>query len=131
MYTFLIALHLLVCFFLIFVVLIQSSKGAEMGSAFGGGSSQTLFGGRGATSFLAKMTTATAILFMLTSLTLAFYSVKRTSIVSDIPARQQTTSPLVDTSGPVNRAPAADTADEAPAEGPVTAPAAPAAEEAR
>ena len=108
MYTFLTAVHILVCFFLIFVVLIQSSKGAEMGSTFGGGGSQTLFGGRGASSFLAKMTTSIAILFMVTSLVLAFYSVKRTSIVSDMPAvPQETTAPLTGTSGPVTAVPAA------------------------
>ncbi len=78
-----------------------------MGSAFGGGSSQTLFGGRGAATFLSKMTTATAILFMLSSLTLAFYSVKRTSIVSDYKVQEQTTAPLTDTAtGPITSTPA-------------------------
>jgi preprotein translocase subunit SecG len=126
MYTFLITIHLVVCFVLIFTVLIQSSKGSEMGSAFGGGGSQTLFGGRGATSFLAKMTTGIAILFMITSLSLAFYTVKRTSIVSGMPVQQQTTAPLSNTSGPVTAAPSADSAVEIPAAAPATAePAAP------
>ncbi|MBI4842784.1 MAG: preprotein translocase subunit SecG [Nitrospirae bacterium] len=108
MYTFLVIIHLFVCFFLIFVVLIQSSKGASMGTGFGGGSSQTLFGGRGATTFLAKMTTATAILFMITSLTLAFYSVKKESIVSDMPpVKEQTSAPLTETAGPLTTAPSA------------------------
>ena len=71
METFLLALHVLVCLFLIFIVLIQGGKGAQMGAAFGGGSSQTLFGGRGASTFLSKLTTAMAVVFMLTSLTLA------------------------------------------------------------
>ncbi|MDO8281470.1 MAG: preprotein translocase subunit SecG [Thermodesulfovibrionia bacterium] len=115
MYTFLVVLHLLVCFFLIFIVLIQSSKGAEMGSTFGGGSSQTLFGGRGATTFLAKLTTSVAILFMITSLTLAFYSIKRTSIVSDVPAQQETKAPLTDTAGPVTATPDVAPATETPA----------------
>jgi len=112
MYAFLIVLHLTVCFFLIFIVLIQSSKGAAMGSAFGGGGSQTLFGGRGATTFLAKMTTSVAILFMLTSLTLAFYSVKRTSIVDGIPVQEQQTAPLTDTpAGPLTSTPAPEKAE--------------------
>lgn len=121
MYTFLVVLHLVVCFFLIFIVLIQSSKGAEMGSAFGGGSSQTLFGGRGATTFLAKLTTSVAVLFMITSLTLALFSINRTSIVSDVPARQETKSPLTDTAGPLTSIPDAapvtetGTATETPA----------------
>lgn len=120
MYTFLVVLHLIVCFFLIFIVLIQNSKGAEMGSAFGGGSSQTLFGGRGATTFLAKLTTSVAILFMVTSLTLAFYSIKRTSIVSDIPVQQETKAPLTDTTGPVTAVPDAAPVTETGTEKPAT-----------
>ncbi len=108
MYTFLLVIHIVVCFTLIFVVLIQSSKGAEMGSAFGGGGSQTLFGGRGASSFLAKMTTAVAILFMVISLTLAFYTVKKPSLLSDMPAvSQDAAAPAASTPGPVTADPAA------------------------
>lgn len=65
----------MVCFFLIFIVLIQSGKGAELGAAFGG-SSQTLFGARGAATFFSKMTTIAAVVFMLTSLTLAVITAK-------------------------------------------------------
>jgi len=71
METFLLVIHILVCLFLIFIVLVQGGKGAEMGAAFGGGGSQTLFGGRGAATFLGKMTTVVAVVFMLTSLFLA------------------------------------------------------------
>ena len=67
----LILLHLLVCVALILIVLLQQGKGANMGAAFGG-SSQTVFGSTGATSFLQKLTTASAIIFMITSLSLAF-----------------------------------------------------------
>ena len=66
-----IILHVLVCIALILIVLLQKGKGAGMGAAFGG-SSQTIFGSAGATSFLSKMTAAAAIVFMLTSLFLAF-----------------------------------------------------------
>ncbi|MEE9524602.1 MAG: preprotein translocase subunit SecG, partial [Thermodesulfovibrionales bacterium] len=63
MTTFLLVIHILVSLSLIGIVLIQGGKGAELGSAFGGGSSQTLFGGRGAATFLGKMTTVVAIVF--------------------------------------------------------------------
>jgi len=93
MYTLVLILHLIACVFLIFIVLIQSSKGAEMGAAFGG-SSQTLFGSRGAATFLNKLTTAAAIVFMLTSLSLAVLSIKGESVapekmpVKELPAEQ-------------------------------------------
>jgi len=70
MTTLLTIIHLIACFLLIVIVLLQRGKGAEIGAAFGG-SSQTLFGSRGATTFLAKMTVVTAAVFMITSLTLA------------------------------------------------------------
>ncbi|MCK4910014.1 MAG: preprotein translocase subunit SecG [Thermodesulfovibrionales bacterium] len=76
MATFLLVVHIFVSFSLIFIVLIQGGKGAEMGAAFGGGSSQTVFGGRGATSFLSRITTYVAVLFMLTSLLLAITASK-------------------------------------------------------
>ena len=66
-----ILLHIVVCIALILIVLLQKGKGADMGAAFGG-SSQTVFGSAGATSFLSKVTAAAAIIFMLTSLLLAF-----------------------------------------------------------
>lgn len=70
MYTFIVVVHVIVCLILISVVLLQAGKGAEMGAAFGG-SSQTIFGGRGAATFLSKLTVAAAIIFMVTSLSLS------------------------------------------------------------
>jgi preprotein translocase subunit SecG len=70
--------HLFCCVFLILVVLLQTGKGAEMGAVFGGGGSATLFGASGAGNFLTKLTTGTAIVFFLTSLTLAYSSIART-----------------------------------------------------
>lgn len=61
------ALHILVCVFLILVVLLQQGKGADL-SVFGGGSTQTAFGARGATTFLHKLTVASFIVFVLTTL---------------------------------------------------------------
>jgi preprotein translocase subunit SecG len=85
-------LHITVCVLLIFVVLIQTSKGSEMGAAFGG-SSQTLFGSSGPATFLGKMTTVIATVFMLTSLWLAYFAVHNTGSIIDngpIPAVEQT-----------------------------------------
>lgn len=67
-------LHILVCIALIAIVLLQSGKGAEMGASFGAGGSQSVFGAGGGTTFLSKLTTGAAIIFMLTSLTLAYLS---------------------------------------------------------
>ncbi len=83
-------LHIIVCFVIVFVVLIQSSKGAQMGAAFGG-SSQTVFGTRGAATFLTKLTTTTAIVFMITSFLLSFLEAKRVSVI-EAPALPHTSS---------------------------------------
>jgi len=74
MSIFLIIIHIIVCIALIMIVLLQTGKGADMGAAFGGGSSQTLFGSTGSSTFLGKMTTVAAVVFMLTSLGLAYMS---------------------------------------------------------
>lgn len=85
----LIIIHVLVCLFLIAVVLLQSGKGAELGAAFGG-SSQTLFGGRGAATFMSKLTTIAAVVFMLTSFTLAVVTTKGSSIIKkEVPVTEQ------------------------------------------
>ena len=74
----LIIIHVLVCVALIMIVLLQTGKGADMGAAFGAGASQTLFGSSGAGTFFGKATTAIAVIFMLTSLVLAYISSNRT-----------------------------------------------------
>jgi len=79
-------LHVLVCFALVMIVLLQAGKGAEMGAAFGG-ASQTVFGSAGAMGFLSKLTTVAAVIFMITSLLLAFASTKRaSSLIKERPA---------------------------------------------
>lgn len=72
MLTFAYALHFIACFILIGVVLLQRGKGADLGASLGGGGANTIFGSRGAGNFLTKITTASAIVFMGTSLTLAY-----------------------------------------------------------
>ena len=74
MLIFLTILHVAVSLFLIAVVLLQSGKGAEMGASFGSSGSQSVFGAGGGTTFLSKLTTSAAVVFMLTSLTLAYLS---------------------------------------------------------
>jgi preprotein translocase subunit SecG len=89
MTTFLTIIHIFVCLFLIAVVLLQSGKGAQIGATFGGGSSQTLFGSRGAATFLSKMTTIAAVVFMVTSLTLAVIATKGGSVVKKAPVAEE------------------------------------------
>ena len=69
--------HVVVCFFLIIVVLLQSGKSADIAAAFGGSGSQTAFGPRGTATVLSKATTWAAIIFMITSLSLAIIASKR------------------------------------------------------
>jgi preprotein translocase subunit SecG len=78
MSIFLVILHVIVCVALIMIVLLQTGKGADMGAAFGGGGSQTLFGSTGASTFLSKLTTVAAVVFMITSFALAYRSSNRT-----------------------------------------------------
>ncbi|MFQ5444778.1 MAG: preprotein translocase subunit SecG [Nitrospinales bacterium] len=92
MHTILTVLHIIVALFLIFIVLLQTGKGANMGSAFGGGgASQTMFGSGGAGNFLTKLTTAAAIIFMLTSLSMATFASKKEG-ESVIPSVEQPAS---------------------------------------
>lgn len=79
MQTVITVFHVIGALLLIIVILLQAGKGAAMGSGLGGGSSQTMFGSSGAGNFLTKFTTGLAILFMVTSLTLAMLSTKKES----------------------------------------------------
>lgn len=84
MYALLVTIHLLACFIMLSAVLLQSGKGAEMGASFGG-ASQTIFGARGPTTFLSKLTVGAAIVFMLTSLSLGIVSRERSIATTAIP----------------------------------------------
>ncbi len=97
----LVIIHVAVCIALIMIVLLQTGKGADMGAAFGGGGSQTLFGSTGASTFLSKATTVVAIVFMLTSLTLAYTSMNRTrgSIMSEMTDVQKSSDSKQDNAG--------------------------------
>ena len=115
--------HSLVCFALIVIVLLQTGKGSDMGSAFGG-ASQTVFGTSGRQTFLSRLTAGAAVVFMLTCLFLAWYSSKTPSrgLMKDYqeapPAGAQAPTPLTG-------APAPTPASAAPPAQPQPAPAAP------
>jgi preprotein translocase subunit SecG len=83
-YTLLTIVHVLVCLFLIVVVLLQSGKAADLAGAFGGMGSQTAFGPRGSATLLSKATTGSAILFMITSLSLSILATRQTGVGSTI-----------------------------------------------
>lgn len=72
MSTVITALHVLVCLFLMLTVLLQQGKGGSMGGAFGGSNAGTVFGGAGASTFLRRLTAGAAVVFMLTSMILAY-----------------------------------------------------------
>ena len=76
--TLLTIVHVVVCLFLVGIVLLQHGKGADIGATFGG-SSQSLFGTEGPLPLLNKITTAVAVIFMLTSVTLAYISSQSSS----------------------------------------------------
>lgn len=126
----LIILHVIVCIALIGVVLLQSGKGAEMGASFGASGSQSVFGAGGGNTFMSKVTTGAAIIFMFTSLTLAYLSGQpgTSSIMSSRgakPAQQkQTPTPQQPAAPGQQPAPPASTT---PPAAPQTAPQAPAA----
>lgn len=87
MYTALVIVHVLVGFAIMGIVLLQAGKGADIGSAFGGGGSQTVFGSMGTPTILGKITTAVAIIFMITSFGLALMSSRVSSVVpASVPA---------------------------------------------
>ena len=102
MNTFLIVLHVIVSAVLVIVILLQAGKGSGLGGAFGG-STQAVFGGRGAQTFLGKVTSASAAVFMLTSLSLSYLSTRSGSVVKEAPAP---TAPAPVQSAPVQSAPA-------------------------
>jgi preprotein translocase subunit SecG len=131
MSTFIIIIHIIVAVALILIVLLQTGRGADMGAAFGGGGSQTLFGSTGASSFLSRLTTIAAIVFMLTSLLLAYLSSHRSSrsVINELapPAAERTEQAVPEAPIQAEQAlpEAPVTAEQLPAE----APTAPVAEE--
>lgn len=112
----LVTLHVLVCFILIIVIMLQSGNAADLAGAFGGAGSQTAFGPRGAATFLSRATTWCAIVFMMTSLTLSFK--RDTPETSTGSILEQTSQP-----GKAPAKPAAATPIQIPVQPPAQAPA--------
>ena len=90
-------IHVIVCFFLIVVVLLQSGQAADLAGAFGGMGSQTAFGPRGSATLMSKATTAAAVIFMITSITLSIYAQRNAastgSVLEHVQAPAKTTAP--------------------------------------
>jgi preprotein translocase subunit SecG len=84
MYYLFLIVHIIVCFFLIIVVLLQSGKAADLAGAFGGMGSQTAFGPRGSATVLSKATTISAIVFMVTSLGLSILATRNAGLGSTV-----------------------------------------------
>lgn len=100
--TLVLVVHVLAALAIIGLVLIQHGKGADMGSGFGGGASNTVFGSGGSGNFLTRTTTTIAIAFFLTSFGLAFFARQHSEEVSDlgIPQVGQQTEIVVDDAPP-------------------------------
>jgi preprotein translocase subunit SecG len=125
-YGLLVAVHIIVCIFLVIVVLLQSGKAADLAGAFGGMGSQTAFGPRGSASILSRATQIAAALFMVTSLTLAVMATRGTAsvgstVLDNAPAKQSAPAQ----SRPAGKTPA-PARTPAPAQTPATPPPAPA-----
>jgi preprotein translocase subunit SecG len=121
-FTFVTVIHVLVCLVIIGVVLLQQGKGASMGAAFGTAGSQTVFGSSGAGNFLSRVTAVCAAIFFTTSITLAFRSNFRRSVVEGA-------APIEESSGNSEKTDAKPAGDQGtpPATGKEKAPTAPAA----
>ncbi len=97
LYYLVLILHLIACFFLIAVVLLQQGKGQDLASAFGGGGTQAAFGPRGSATLLSRVTTGLAAVFMITSISLAILKQKQTSVLDSIPAAASPTPAVAPT----------------------------------
>lgn len=99
MFFALIVIHVIFAILLIVVVLLQSGgKGASIGAIFGGAGSQTLFGSSGPAGFLSKVTTVVAVMFMLTSLTIAIISARKSTssiIIDKVPPNTTQQAPSI------------------------------------
>ena len=103
------AVHIIVCFFIIVVVLLQSGNAGDISAAFGGQGSQTAFGPRGAASALSRATTWSAVLFMLTSITLSVHASRHSgpkSVLQGLksqPAKTQPAAPAQKPAAPAQK----------------------------
>lgn len=85
METLVLVVHILIAIFMIVLIMLQQGKGAEAGASFGSGASGTVFGGAGSAGFLTKLTAGLALLFFVTSLSLAVYAKSQSKNMFGIP----------------------------------------------
>jgi len=104
MYTVLVVIHVIVCFAIMGMVLLQAGKGADIGSAFGGAGTQAVFGSMGTPTILGKITTVIALIFAITSFSLALLGGERGSSVVREP--RPAAAPAPSTPSPATPAPA-------------------------
>jgi preprotein translocase subunit SecG len=116
--TLILTVHVLVALAIIFLVLLQHGKGADMGAAFGSGSSGSLFGATGSANFLSRTTAALAVVFFLTSLGLAYVATHKPktggSVMQGVTSQPETAvAPAGEVPKPAD-APAAPKANDVP-----------------
>lgn len=115
--------HVLVCFFLIVVVLLQSGKAADLAGAFGGMGSQTAFGPRGSATLLSKATTVAAAVFMVTSISLSILAQRHATSTGSV--LEHVKAPAPAKSAPANPAPVVPAPAAPKSSAPTPAPAQP------
>nr|WP_297924608.1 preprotein translocase subunit SecG [uncultured Agitococcus sp.] len=114
MESFVLVVHVIIASVMILFILMQQGKGAEAGASFGGGGSQTVFGSAGSASFLTKLTAGLAIVFFITSMTLAIFAKQKVSqspvisapVTQKVPANTDVPAPAAQTPAPISSAPA-------------------------
>ncbi len=115
------AIHIIVCIFLILVVLLQQGKGADL-SVFGGGSTQTAFGARTATTMLHKLTVASFVIFIVTTVSIALAKGTVSTVMSGAAAKKTTATKTVPATTPAKMAIPVAPAPAAPAPAPAGTP---------
>ena len=119
MYYLVLFLHIVVCIFLIIVILLQSGKAADLAGAFGGMGSQTAFGPRGSATLLSKATTISAVLFMITSMSLSIMATRNAGLGATV--LEDRSTPIRTTPAKTAPAqPAAPATGQAPSSVPIT-----------
>jgi preprotein translocase subunit SecG len=111
MFILLTIIHVLVCIFLIVVVLLQSGKAADLAGAFGGMGSQTAFGPRGSATLLSKATTISAVVFMVTSLSLSILATRNagSAVGNSVLDKTKQSAPASAPKAPQSKAPSSPT----------------------
>jgi len=115
MQTLVLVIHVLVALAIVGLVLLQHGKGADVGAAFGGGSSGSLFGATGSANFLSRTTAMLAVVFFLTSMALTYFSTRNTGQRGVMAPHSEPAAPAgVPAQVPVPGAPAGQAVPETP-----------------